>query len=70
VCKLVQASCTHAASVSAFSFLVCGQLSGLVAASEVRICQVRAPFWVLLPQEILCAAVVRRATRNGKPETV
>ena len=47
-----------------------GRCWAQVAASEVRICEVQAPFWVLLPQEILCAAVARRATRSGKPETV
>ena len=31
-----------------------------VAASEVRICQVRAPFGVLLPQEILRAITAGR----------
>ena len=37
-----------------------------VAASEVRICQVRAPFWVLLPQEILRAITAGRSWRSAR----
>src|SRR5271165_4781447 len=37
-----------------------------VAASEVRICQVRAPSWVLLPQEILRAITAGRSWRSAR----
>jgi hypothetical protein len=37
-----------------------------VAASEVRICQVRAPFGVLLPQEILRAITAGRSWRSAR----
>src|SRR5215471_11036537 len=37
-----------------------------VAAKEVRICQVRAPFWVLLPQEILRAMTAGRSWRSAR----
>jgi hypothetical protein len=35
-----------------------------VAAIEARICQVRAPFWILLPQEILRAMTAGRPLRG------
>ena len=37
-----------------------------VAAIEARICQVRAPFWVLLPQEILRAMTAGRSWRSAR----
>jgi len=37
-----------------------------VAASEARICQVRAPFWVLLPHEILPAITAGRSWRSAR----
>jgi hypothetical protein len=37
-----------------------------VAASEARICQVRAPFGVLLPQEILRAITAGRSWRSAR----
>ena len=38
-----------------------------VAAIEVRICQVRAPFWVLLPHEILRAMTAGRSCVRSYP---
>jgi hypothetical protein len=37
-----------------------------VAASEARICQVRAPFWVLLPHEILRAITAGGSWRSAR----